>query len=625
MAVEEVSVPTTGFVLPTASGILAGSGTWTLPGNITANDGTEATFSLAVKNTTGRWAVAEIFGLLSIIPVGATIDQVNIRSEWRVNNAGGIGILEMQAFVSGASVGAVRANSAEPTTLTTSTFDITADRAWTRADFADGTFEILIRGRNGNSATDPSYRWDHVAVEVVYTESASPSEVTLTPAVMAFSAVAITASQPASEVTLTPAVLAFSAVAVSPSSGPTEVTLTPAVMAFSAPALSPSSGPTEVTLTSAVLAFSAVPLAFGAAPSEVTLTPAVIAFSAVAPGLMIPLAQLEDDFEDGSLDTGLWEQIAGTVTEAGGELELDNATTYAVVRSNPFVDATESEVLAEWTMYTGVATGSAQSGFKLFRGDGATYGHVQIMRHNVDSIQISKTEDNVSIFAESITYSATNHKWLRIRFTATQVIFEASADGTNWTQPWTNSVSALPTWALNDGVKVEMFAGYFNAGQPDPGSTFVDNFNIPPSQVTLTPAVLAFSAPAVTPASGPTEVTLTPAVIAFSAVPLTFGGAAPSEITLIPAVLAFTGVALAPSAGPTEVTLTPAVVNFSAVPLVLPVVASEVTLTAAMMQFEPIALVSVGAPLQKVDVRPRRSDFLRAFPVRYRDTPRDRQ
>jgi hypothetical protein len=203
------------------------------------------------------------------------------------------------------------------------------------------------------------------------------------------------------------------------------------------------------------------------------------------PTLAIPLGQLKDNFNDNSLDTNLWEIIAGTVSENGERLELNNATTYAVVHSRNFVDATESEILGEWTMYTGTGTGSAQSGFKLFRGAGATYGHLQIMRHNVGSIQISKTEDNVSIFAESITYSATDHKWLRIRTTATQSIFEASADGITWTQPWTNSVSALPTWSLDDGVLVELFAGYFNAGQPDPGTTFVDNFNRPPQALNV--------------------------------------------------------------------------------------------------------------------------------------------
>lgn len=162
-------MPVTGWILPTANTVEAGNGTWTGDTNIRTDDGTEATFSLTTKNVSGRWNSGQTFGFDSLVPAGATINVVEIRAEWRVNNAGGIANLELQAFVSAGAVGAVRANSAEPTTLTTNSFDITADRAWTRADLLDGTFELKVRGRNGNSATDPSYRVDHIAAQVTYT------------------------------------------------------------------------------------------------------------------------------------------------------------------------------------------------------------------------------------------------------------------------------------------------------------------------------------------------------------------------------------------------------------------------------------------------------------------------
>lgn len=159
----------TGWVLPAANTVEAGNGTWTNDANISADDGAEATFALAVKNTSGRWNAGQTFGLDAIIPAGSTINQVEIRAEWRVNSTGGIANLELQAFVGGVAVGTVLANAAEPTTLTTDTDDITADRAWTRDDLLDGTFELKVRGRNGNSTTDPSYRVDHIAVQVDYT------------------------------------------------------------------------------------------------------------------------------------------------------------------------------------------------------------------------------------------------------------------------------------------------------------------------------------------------------------------------------------------------------------------------------------------------------------------------
>jgi hypothetical protein len=168
-------MPATGFVLPSIATVEAGSGTWTNQDNIKLDDGVEATFSLAVKNTSGRWVAGTSFGFDGIIPSGATIDVVEIRMEYRVNTTGGIANPEMQSFVSGVGVGAVRAGSPlEPTTLTLNTFDVTADRAWVRADLLNANFALKIRGRNGNSATDPSYRWDYIAAQVTYTEAAPP-------------------------------------------------------------------------------------------------------------------------------------------------------------------------------------------------------------------------------------------------------------------------------------------------------------------------------------------------------------------------------------------------------------------------------------------------------------------
>lgn len=162
-------MPTTGFLLPTARTVDAGSGTWTNDVNILADDGAEATFSLTSKNTAGRWLRGQTFNFDAAIPVGATIDLVEIRMEYRVNNTGGVANPQIQAFVGGTGIGTVRtASPLEPITLTLNTFDITADRAWTRADFLNGTFELYVRGQNGNSTTDPSYRWDYIAAQVTY-------------------------------------------------------------------------------------------------------------------------------------------------------------------------------------------------------------------------------------------------------------------------------------------------------------------------------------------------------------------------------------------------------------------------------------------------------------------------
>jgi hypothetical protein len=170
------TVGDTGWLRPTANTIEAGNGTWTNSTNIFVNDGVEAEALLTTKNVDGAWNAGQFFNFDSNIPLGATISTVQVRGDWRVSSAGGIGILEMAAFVSGSSTGVIRDNSLEPTSLTTNTFDITADRGWVRDDLLNSTFELKIRGRNGNSTNNPGYRFDHIAARVLYTASTEASD-----------------------------------------------------------------------------------------------------------------------------------------------------------------------------------------------------------------------------------------------------------------------------------------------------------------------------------------------------------------------------------------------------------------------------------------------------------------
>ena len=175
-------MPVTGFVLPTARTVEAGSGTWINDANILADDASVATFSLNTKNTTGRWLAGQTFGLGALIPAGSVIDAVEIRAEWHLTvTLSVIAQLELQAFVSGAAVGAVRQNVLEPGSPTIDTFDITADRSWTRADLLDGTFELKCRGTNGNDATDPGYLFDYIAVQVTYSAAPGIPRLTVAP------------------------------------------------------------------------------------------------------------------------------------------------------------------------------------------------------------------------------------------------------------------------------------------------------------------------------------------------------------------------------------------------------------------------------------------------------------
>lgn len=169
-------MPTTGLVIATAqsSDTLANT-TWSNGANILVNDDTETTEAIVAKNTptpaddtsTG-WIKVGTFGFDTSVPVGAVITNVSISTRWRMNSTSGIGNRDMAWALSGTRNTNLHSLTTEPTTLETTVNDVTAERAWTRANLLNGVFEVHARGRNGNSTTDPSYRFAWIKVEVTY-------------------------------------------------------------------------------------------------------------------------------------------------------------------------------------------------------------------------------------------------------------------------------------------------------------------------------------------------------------------------------------------------------------------------------------------------------------------------
>lgn len=160
-------------VTRTAASVTPGAG-WTgaTVSNLATDDGAYATYTIAAKNTSGNVATLATFGFDGVIPSGSTINQVELLVNWKVSTTGGIAILGVTYAISGTPA-AYDENSAEPLADTTDTFDVTADKAWTRADLLDAVFTALIRARSGNNATSVIYSFDYVAVRVTYTEPVS--------------------------------------------------------------------------------------------------------------------------------------------------------------------------------------------------------------------------------------------------------------------------------------------------------------------------------------------------------------------------------------------------------------------------------------------------------------------
>lgn len=163
---------TTGAKLGTSTSAI--SGTWTNANNILSSSDSNAVASIAIaaKNTT-RILEVRSFGFDAAIPADAvSIDSVVIDVRWRVSGTGGIANLDVRGRVSTTDL-TLHTNSAEPTSLTINTYDITAERAWVRNDLLDGTFVVRVQARSGNNATSVTYEYDYVTVTVGYTPAAS--------------------------------------------------------------------------------------------------------------------------------------------------------------------------------------------------------------------------------------------------------------------------------------------------------------------------------------------------------------------------------------------------------------------------------------------------------------------
>ena len=165
----------TGYLFATSSQVSTGS--WTNLGNLFATDGAEANCSIAAKNTSSV-AILHNFGFTTtVLPADATINQVLMQCVWRVTTAASvIANLNAKVFVTSVGLLADHVNVNEITTLTTDTFDITADTAWTPEHFRNGTLQVRATPFNGNDASDPSYRFDSISLNAIYTPFVAPAQ-----------------------------------------------------------------------------------------------------------------------------------------------------------------------------------------------------------------------------------------------------------------------------------------------------------------------------------------------------------------------------------------------------------------------------------------------------------------
>jgi hypothetical protein len=192
------------------------------------------------------------------------------------------------------------------------------------------------------------------------------------------------------------------------------------------------------------------------------------------------LNTLQDDFADGTLNTSLWSGSYGDPTESDGKAHIPCGTGYAGLKSAPAYTLADSSVFLRLHAPdpTG-ATSAAASVFVLSSTGGTDAGY--IIDAAQDALGLYLREGYADGSAVFLTYSGTDHAWLRLRETAGTLYWETSPDGYAWT---VRRSAASPAW-LGDTDLSFLVEGHRDAGPTT--AINLDTVNVTPA-LDLVPA-----------------------------------------------------------------------------------------------------------------------------------------
>ncbi|MER5601515.1 hypothetical protein [Streptomyces sp. NPDC002265] len=164
---------------------------------------------------------------------------------------------------------------------------------------------------------------------------------------------------------------------------------------------------------------------------------------------------LADDFDDGVRDPVLWSGSYGDIAEADGRARVPCTTGYAAYATAsayslasaqvacrvhpPAAGGATDEALAEVLVLSG--TGGTDAGFSL----NAVTGTLRLVSRTgyADPAEVA------------LTYSPSDHAWVRLRESAGSLYWETSADGVTWT---TRRTAASPAWVSGTALELVLAA-----------------------------------------------------------------------------------------------------------------------------------------------------------------------
>lgn len=190
-----------------------------------------------------------------------------------------------------------------------------------------------------------------------------------------------------------------------------------------------------------------------------------------------PTYDLKDDFEDNTVDTALWPNNFGTVSETGGAAHIAIDTNYNAYSSAKAYVLTGSQFIAKVTP-TVTNDGASEAWFQVL---------IKSSTEGTDlGFEITISNGNLVVFnrtgyfdpeAAYFLYGAAS-RWLRIREDAGTVYFDGSPDGHTWTNRRT---IASPAWVDDGDLEIQLI------GHRADGTTSyadVDTVNVLPAYIT---------------------------------------------------------------------------------------------------------------------------------------------
>lgn len=187
---------------------------------------------------------------------------------------------------------------------------------------------------------------------------------------------------------------------------------------------------------------------------------------------MAKLATLIDDFEDGIISSPWFS--SGSVTETGGRVTLFPTTSFSTLNTAVTYDATSSQIIVHVPTVTANGTTSTlQCGVVLQDSS----GNQAAIRKDTSELQCVKSVGGVLSIVYAFPYSAANHLYWRMRESAGIFYWDASPNGTTWTNLFNTTVATnlFPVTNINVGF----FAGWSVGFEAAPGTFQVESVNLP--------------------------------------------------------------------------------------------------------------------------------------------------